>query len=297
MTDSAQVLMAYAEYLIDWVQAYAQQGIAIEAVSPQNEPNFAQNYPSCIWTPALFTKFVGQYLGPAISTAGLSTKIMLGTMSNHASTADPSIVSTVMGNSTAKSYIKILGYQWGMEADVSANRSTYSPLPFWQTEHRAGNYPFSGVANPTPTESFNATMAPNDQAYAVESWELIREWINAGVTSYSAWNMVLDTVGKGIDSNRAWPQDSLLTVNTSSKTLSITPAYYVFRHLSQFVVPGALVVGTTGGEALAFKNPDGSIVTAMYNPGAAATYTLAVGGKKVQFAMPGNGWATVNYVP
>ncbi|HZL20077.1 MAG TPA: glycoside hydrolase family 30 beta sandwich domain-containing protein [Polyangia bacterium] len=71
----------------------------------------------------------------------------------------------------------------------------------------------------------------------------------------------------------------------------------MFRHLSQFVAPGAKVVATSGGEALAFKNADGSIVTVMYNSGAAATYILAVGGQKLQFSMPSNGWATVDYVP
>ena len=44
---------------------------------------------------------------------------------------------------------------------------------------------------------------------------------------------------------------------------------------------------------LAFKNPDGSIVAVMYNAGAAKTTTVALAGKKLQFAMPGNGWATV----
>jgi glucosylceramidase len=214
---------------------------------------------------------------------------MLGTMSNGNAGADPAIVTAVMGNATAKSYITVLGYQWNLEGSVSSDKSTYSPVPIWQTEHKAGNYPWA-----TP---FNTTMAPNDFAYGVESWGLIRQWINAGVTSYSAWNMVLDTVGLGIDTNRHWPQDALLAVNTSAKTLTITPAYYVFRHLSQFVAAGAKVVGTSGGEALAFKNPDGTIVTVMYNSGAAATYILAVGSKKLQFAMPGNGWATVDYVP
>ena len=33
----------------------------------------------------------------------------------------------------------------------------------------------------------------------------------------------------------------------------------------------------------------------MYNSGAAKTYTVAIGGQKVQFNMPGNGWATVKY--
>ena len=83
--------------------------------------------------------------------------------------------------------------------------------------------------------------------------------------------MVLDTVGKGIDTTRDWAQNALLTVNTSSKTLTLTPTYYVFRHFSQFVDPGAKVVATTGGDAIAFRNPNGSIVTVMYNAGAAKT--------------------------
>jgi glucosylceramidase len=277
------------------VQGYKQQGITIETVAPQNEPNFGQNYPSAFWATALFTKFVGQYLGPAFTSAGLTTKIMLGTMSNSDSTKDPAIVSSVMGDATAKGYIKSIGMQWGMLASVAAAKS-YN-LPIWQTEHKCGNYPFTVTGENPPPAPFNKNGAPNDQAYGAESWGMLRDWIKAGVTAYSAWNMVLDTVGLGIDTTRVWPQNALLTVNTAAKTLNVTPAYYVFRHLSQFVVPGAKVVATSGGDALAFKNPDGSIITVMYNPGGAATYIVAVGGKKLQFAMPSNGWATVNYVP
>ena len=76
----------------------------------------------------------------------------------------------------------------------------------------------------------------------------------------------------------------------------MTPAYYVFRHFSQFIAPGAKRVATTGSspDALAFKNPDGSIVTIMYNSGSSAKTTiLAVGGAKLQFSVPANGFATV----
>jgi len=77
-----------------------------------------------------------------------------------------------------------------------------------------------------------------------------------------------------------------------------TPAYYVFRHISQYAQPGATVVGTTGGDAVAFKNPDGSLVAVMFNSGAAnASYVVAIGGKKYSFAMPANGWATVKVKP
>jgi glucosylceramidase len=77
--------------------------------------------------------------------------------------------------------------------------------------------------------------------------------------------------------------------------LNITPAYYVFRHFSQFVAPGAKVLGTSGGDAVAFKNPDGTTVAVIYNSGAAKTSIVQVGTTKLQFAMPGNGWATINW--
>jgi hypothetical protein len=48
------------------------------------------------------------------------------------------------------------------------------------------------------------------------------------------------------------------TVDTSAKTLTATPAYYVFHHFSQYADPGSTVVGTSGGNAIAFKSPDGS---------------------------------------
>src|SRR5204862_8099433 len=116
----------------------------------------------------------------------------------------------------------------------------------------------------------------------------------AKVTSYSAWNMVLDTNGKGIDTVRQWSQDTLIAVNTSSKALILTPAFYVFRHCSQFVQSGASVVTTSGGDAIAFKNPDGSVVAVMYNSGGAnANYVVQIKGMKYQFSMPGAGWATV----
>jgi glucosylceramidase len=276
----ATTLTTLANYFVKFIQAYGELGMKIEIVSPQNEPGYSGTYPTCAWDPSAYATFVGKYLGPALSTANLQVKIMLGTF--NAGTGDTDIVSTVMADSTAKGYIKVLGYQWGMDANI-ASAKAYN-VPIWQTEHKCGNYPWM---------TYNKDKAPNDQAYAVESWGLIRDWIKKGVTAYSTWNLVLDTIGLGIDAERVWPQNALLTVDTSTKKLNVTPTYYVFRHLSQFVVPGATVVGTTGGDALAFKNPDGSLVVAMYNSGAEKSTTVGIGNKKLQFTLPGTGWATV----
>ena len=47
--------------------------------------------------------------------------------------------------------------------------------------------------------------------------------------------------------------------------------------------------------AKAIIRPDGTIVAVIYNSGAAKKMIVSVKGKKEQFDMPGNGWATVNW--
>jgi glucosylceramidase len=283
-TDDA-TLKAFAQYLVKWVQAFQDQGIKIEIVSPQNEPNYAENYPSCHWDTATFVTFVGKYFGPAITSASLDIKVMDGTLSNPSGDAD--IGQKVLQDSTAKGYIGAIGVQWGMAAanQMSALKNLAGGISIWLSEHQCGGT----IGSTAP--------APNDQAYGVASWSNIRDAIKNGVTAYNAWNMVLDPGGLGIDDGRKWPQNALLVAN-SDKTITQTPAYYVFRHFSQFVDPGAKVVATSGGDAIGFKNPDGSLVAVMFNNGAANNnYVVSIGGKKLQFAMPNNGWATVKYKP
>jgi glucosylceramidase len=292
-------LKALALYLSKWVTAYAGAGITVEAIHPQNEPNYSTPYSSCLWTSALYDQFIASYLGPTMATNNPTTQIWLGTMSNNNSGTDPAVITAVTGDSTAMKYIKGFGLQWNMKPVISG---LPKGLPIMQTEHQCGNYPFSVSGENPPPGPTNTTMAPNDWTYGAESWGLIRDWLKDGVNSYSAWNMVLDTLGAGNASGRSppWYQNALLIVDRSAKKLTATPAYYVFRHLSQYVIPGATRVGTTTTvttlDVLAFKNADGSIVTVMYNSGTAAQATrLAVGTAKLQFTVPANGFATVFY--
>jgi glucosylceramidase len=159
-------------------------------------------------------------------------------------------------------------------------------LEIWQTEHQCGNFP----------NGSNSNRAPNDFAYGVESWGYIRDWIKLGVNHYSAWNMVLDTVGRSLDTVRPWAQNAPLVVDVAAQELIVSPAYYVMRHVSQYADPGGNVVGTSSNDAIAFKNPDGTIVAVIY-ANAARTITVSIAGKRLQFQMPGQGWATLNVAP
>jgi len=287
MKSDDATLKAHALYLIKFIKAYAEQSIKIDYIAPQNEPNYSQNYPSAIWSPSTYTTYVGKYLGPALASETPTTQMMLGTMSNANSNADVAVANAVLSDSTAKGFAKVIGVQWGMsDADQVSNlKSKGSGIPIWLSEHKCGGNPGSNVA-----------AAPNDVSYAKDSWGYIRDAMKNGLTAYNAWNMVLDKGGKGIDNTRVWAQNALLVVDGGQ--IVQTPAYYVFRHFSQYVAPQAKRIDATGGDAVAFKNPDGSLVAIMYNSGAANnSYVVSIGGKSLQFAMPASGWATIRYTP
>ncbi len=275
-------LAAHAQYFVKFVHAYEAEGIHVEMVAPQNEPIGEHTYPSCRWDKAVYTSFIGQYLGPALSSAGLGTKIMLG--GSFDDSKDTDFVNAVLADSTATGYCAVAGLGYDMVAPSKVSAIKAAGVPVWVSEHKAGNYPWM--------KATYQTTAPNDLAFAIESWGLIRDAITkVGVSAYNAWHMVLDKVGKNIDVSNEWAQNSLLVADSGK--LFATPAYYVFRHFSRFVEPGAKVLGTSGGDAVAFRNPDRSLVVVLYNSGARKTMTIAIGGKKLQFLAPGSGFATL----
>lgn len=284
-------LGAHALYLAKFVEEYAKEGINVAAVQPQNEPGYLQDYPSCSWTGDQMTRYIRDHLGPLFNERLPNTEIWLGTLSNPQS--DHQIGQAVVSNAQAKALLAGVGMQWGMRQHVGYYRQ--QGLTVMQSEHQCGNFP------PTPrSQQYEQSPAPNNHAYALESWDLLYQWISSGANAYLAWNMVLDTFGTNLDAVRPWNQNALLTVDKGQGKLNITPTYYVFRHLAQYVEPGAKRVATQGqgGQALAFKNPDGSIVTVVHNNGGgAAQTTVAVGGQTYQFEVPARGWATVNIQP
>jgi glucosylceramidase len=206
-------------------------------------------------------------------------------------------------------YVKGFGLQWNLHDAV--NTLAAKGVPVMQTEHRCGNYNFGA---PYWDETrYSSSKGQNDHLYGEESWQGIRDWIVAGVNSYSAWNMVLDTAGKSLD---GWPQNALLIVDKAAKKLITTPAYWTFKHFSATIALGATRLNATttsdaykgagtskyGSDKVAydqvnafgFKNPDGSVVVQAYNKTTASKKTIvAIGTALYQIDVPAHGWATL----
>ena len=284
MRSDAQTLRAHALYFARFVEDYGKEGMTIEAVHLQNEPGYAR----LTWNDTVFINFFKTYMGPVFEERGVTAEIWDGTISNP---DKANLVTSVANDPASMEYVTGFGLQWNHEDTVAL------VAPFgrvMQTEHRCGNYNFS--AKYWDQSRYSSTTPQNDHLYGEESWQLIRDWIVGGVNSYCAWNMVLDTQGRSLD---GWPQNALLVVNRSAQSLIPTAAYYVFRHFSYYIVPGATRIGISGSnDALAFKNPDGSIVAEIYNSGgSSSSTTVGVGASSYQFDVPAHGWATLRVVP
>ncbi len=289
MNGTAANLDALAIYFSRWVEEYEARGIPIHHVQPQNEPGYTSRYPSCLWDSGLLATFVGDHLGPTFAERGIGAEIWFGTLSNNQTYSGQ--VSGLFSGS-ASGYVKGVGLQWNTYPNIDSLRSQKSDLLIMQTEHRCGNYRFSVTDNPIQNPPAQASPTPpNDHAYAVESWGWFIQWIGAGVNIYSAWNMVLDTQGANLDAQDPWEQNALLIVDRDTNQLIETPTYYLFRHLSYFVDPEADVLGTTGGSALAFRNPDGSTVAMVYSA-AAQPVTVSMAGQTLSAQVPAQGFAT-----
>ncbi len=225
---------AYALYFKKFIEAYRAEGINIEMVAPQNEFNSCQIFPSCTWTAAGLSTFMGDYLGPLMQETGV--KMMLGTMER----ANHLLVDTIMQNKSGD-YISAIGFQWAGKDAVANIHTSYPDMTLMQTESECGD-------------------GQNSWDYCFYTWNLMKHYFNNGISAYMYWNISLD---KDPANNRwKWPQNSLISVDQVNKTYRYNPEYYLMKQFSHFVKPGAKRLKTEGNynNLLAFINPDNSLV-------------------------------------
>lgn len=229
---------AYALYFRKFIEAYRKEGIRIGMVMPQNEFNSAQVFPSCTWTAAGMAKFVS-YLGPEMKQIGVD--VFFGTMERP----NAKLVDTVLNDPQSGPWIKGVGFQWAGKDAIASIHERYPALKLIQSEQECGN-------------------GKNDWDYCKYTWGLMKHYLGNGASAYMYWNTSLKDGGI---STWGWKQNSLISVDTVKHTFKYNYEYYLMKHLSHFVKPGAkrLTVNGAFSNLLAFVNPDKSVVIVAQN--------------------------------
>ena len=250
----AETLAGYALYFRRFVEAYRDAGFNVSQVHVQNEPGSDQKFPSCVMPAAQMRGFIRDHLGPEFERAGLDCEIWAGTFEKgaiHGWDFDETLmyahqVHDVLRDAGARRHIAGVGFQWDGKAHVAQVHRAYPGLPILQTENECGD-------------------GRNTWPYAFYVFDLMCHYLNHGAVGYTYWNMVLP---RGGESTWGWRQNSMACVEADGR-VTRNPEFWVMKHLSHAVRPGAVRLGLSGdwcNFALAFRNPDGGEVVLVANP-------------------------------
>jgi glucosylceramidase len=275
---------ALSQYFVRFIQDYQNQGIPIYAISMQNEPlNTNSGYPTAYVDSSDEAGFIGNYLGPGLSNAGLGAVKIFGYEHNWDNTEYP---EDVLSDSAAYNYLAGSSFHC-YAGDVSAQSQVelaYPAKSIWFTE-----------CSGTVGSSFSGDLVWNAENLLIGA---TRNWAR-GIT---LWNIALDQ-NSGPQNGGCASCRGVVTVDWSVSPPNITRnvEYYVLGHLGKFVQPGAYRIdsnsyGSGSLEDVAFVNPDGSIVLLVLNAAASSsTFAVTWNGQNFIDTLPAGALATYEW--
>lgn len=304
LKDDPRIYDAYARYLVKFVRAYAAEGVPVDYLSVQNEPQnrTPKGYPGTD-LPVRQEIRVIEALGPKLRAAGLRTKILA--YDHNWSTHPDDVAATPPGESPETDYpYEVLdspAAKWvagtayhcysGDPSAQSALHDAYPRKGIWFTECSGSH----GASDP-PEQVFRGTLTWHARNIVIGT---TRNWAKSVVN----WNIALDSSGGphlgGCDTCTA-----LLTTHPDG-SVTRDAEYYTIGHLARFVRPGAVRIastsfGTTGWNGqimdVAFRNPDGSTALVVHNENDdPRSFSVAVGEQSFAYTLPGGALATFTW--
>lgn len=246
-----EILDAYALYLARFTEEYAAIGLPVAQVHVQNEPVSDQKFPSCVWTADQFRDFIRGHLGPLFQRRGVASEIWVGTINEDpvgtAATAWNDHPFVCLTDPACARYVAGVAYQWAGRAAIAALHAAFPAVRLAQSENECGD-------------------GRNTWDHARYVNELFRHYLGNGAGTYLYWNMVLP---EGGHSTWGWPQNCLITVDPGGAGWRIRPEFWVMKHYSSFVGPGARrrrLAGPWSARSVAFTDPAGRTVVVTGNP-------------------------------
>jgi glucosylceramidase len=277
----AQYYASYARYFVKYVQAYAAQGVAIDYVTPQNEPTCCAGYPSMQWNGSGLQFFIGSNLLPAFHAAGLSTKVLAldWNWDTYAAFGAPTLNDAAIRNDALFGGIAWHGYG----GDVAQQTTVHNQFPgtdAFDTEHSGGTW----IADQQREDMLNII-------------DYTRNWGKSMVK----WSLAVDQ-NMGPHNGGCGTCTGLITVHNGdsrSGQVDFNIEYYDMGQLTKFVRPGALRIASTANTSVpnvAWRNPDGSKALVAYNAsGSPQSLHVVWGGESFTYALPAKTSATFTW--
>jgi glucosylceramidase len=265
----------YAQYFVKYIQLMRAEGITINAVTIQNEPEHGGNNPSMLMTAAEQSKFIKNHLGPAFKKQGIQTEIVIW---DH-NADNPNYPIQILNDSIAKSYVQASAFHLylGHESALSKVHQAHPDKKLYFTEQWTGaKGNFAGDFMWHMEHIVIGTMA---------NWSsLVLEWNLANDPNYGP-----HTPGGCTECLGA------LTIAGAEFKRNVS--YYIIGQVAPWITPGAIRIQTKSMNAqihsIGFKRTDGKKVIVALNTGKECVYTIDFEQKKYNFTLPEKSASTI----
>lgn len=242
-----QYYSTYADYLVKYLKAMKAEGITIDAITLQNEPLNPYNNPSMNMSATEQANFIKNNIGPALSSAGLSTKIILY---DH-NCDQPDYPISILDDPQAKPYVDGSAFHlYG--GNITALSTVHDAHPdrnlYFTEQYTDASGNFGGDLD-WHTKNLIIGATRNWSKNVLE-WNLAADPSNGPHTNGGCTACLpAITVGSGVTRN---------------------VSYYIIAHAAKFVRPGSVRIATNipgSIQNVAFIRPDGKKVLIVLNDG------------------------------
>jgi glucosylceramidase len=276
---------AFADYFVKYIQSYQNNNVEIDYISLQNEPlNVVTYMPSMGMDSQTQLAVLQDYVLPALSSANLSTKVLLYDH-NWDQVTYP---ETILAGLTAQQMTQVAGTAWhgygGVPGGQQLVQNAYPRMGNWQTEHSGGTW----IGDQFSSDFIEITNVLRNSGKAYVKWSLaLNEKLGPDLTQ--------DAPPLG-GCNTCTP---IVTINSTSGAVTKTVEYYTLGQYSKFVLPEAVRIyssNTPTIASVAFLNPNGSTVLVAYNnSSSASTFPVQWGGQSFSYSLPAQAAVTFSW--
>lgn len=266
----------YAQYFVKFLRAYSDEGVPVQAVTPQNEVDTDQDgrMPACIWPQEYEIEFV-QKLGPALRENGLTTQIWI--LDHNYNLWGRAVCE--IDNPAVREYSNAVawhGYVGGAEMMTKFKEFHPDTSMHW-------------------TEGGPDYTSPDYLTDWAHWGNIFSEVLRNGCESITAWNLALDEQGR--PNIGPFPCGGIVTINSQSKEITRSGQYWAFAQFARFMKRGAKRVATQSSTPdlghVAVQNPDGRSVLILSNRGQAQTASVQMGASLAEVALQENSVTTL----
>jgi len=270
---------SYAQYFLKFLQAYAAEGVPIQAITSQNEVDTDQDgrMPACLWGQEYEIEFVKEHLGPALRASGIPAKIWL---LDHNYNLWGRVICE-LDDPDVRKYANAVAWH-AYAGGVSMVSKVHDAHPDAGMHWTEGGPDYSSPDYATDWGKWGRTFT-----------RALRNWCE----SITGWNLALDEQGR--PNIGPFPCGGLVTIHSQTKQIIRSGQFWALAHFSRVIQRGAHRFDSQGTLAnidhVACENTDGQKVLVMTNTARACPVVVQTGAMTAELTLSGDSVTTLTW--